>query len=483
MGCCCCGGVGGGIGGGGGGSGGGGDGVCAIEFSEVATNAVVKPLLGEQMGETYSDGEETIVLGAGSLGNVWGGCAGAGAGAGGAPSADDLSAAEFHSCVSKHFRDSFSLAAREDDDASSPSAQPSPAPLSAPVTIEPLVPRAPGAPPVWLSKRREVFRVRFGGACCDVPRNYVFGFSGAAVTLEVDGYHIPGSAAFAQLRAMALGREGAPHAPWRAAHGDDAAGIRAWTRPPPELPWLAPPETMRDRSKMHQVRVEALFQCPAQVLYDVLHDSSYRKVWDDRMLKGERVVELTARADIGYYAAALPPPLSNRDFCNLRTWRELSESEFVIMNYSVQHEACREDAYVRAVSYGSGYLVRAVTAETCMLHSVSHTDMRTSVPAWIINGKIASISCGSIPKLREAAANYRLYQRLKSLPAVPAWRTEVYPADKEERAAAALREAEREARQDVEEACAAAWSGLVLLGGGHCLRQGGSGAAADLLAD
>eukprot|EP01061_Rhynchopus_euleeides_P038020 TRINITY_DN65371_c0_g1_i1.p1 TRINITY_DN65371_c0_g1~~TRINITY_DN65371_c0_g1_i1.p1 ORF type:complete len:431 (+),score=136.25 TRINITY_DN65371_c0_g1_i1:153-1295(+) len=268
---------------------------------------------------------------------------------------------------------------------------------------------------------REVFRVRVNNG---EPKSFVFSYA-QGFSLEVDGYRVPWKEDFKRLRDMALGQEPAPHAEWKLSHADDKNQLKAWTRAPPDLPWLAPPEMMKDKCRINQVRVEAHFDCPARHLYDVMHDAAYRKVWDDKMIEGKKVAELTPRADIGYYAANLPSPLSNRDFCNLRTWMEMPDNEFIIMNYSVKHDDCPEQSLVRASSYGSGYFIKGTSDSTCLMFSVSHTDMKTSVPAWVINGKIGAISCGIIPKLRDAAANYEMYQRLNSLPPVPPWRTPV----------------------------------------------------------
>lgn len=43
----------------------------------------------------------------------------------------------------------------------------------------------------------------------------------------------------------------------------------------------------------------------AETLYDVLHDTSYRRKWDTNMIDTYDIGRLTANADIGYYSCSL----------------------------------------------------------------------------------------------------------------------------------------------------------------------------------
>lgn len=49
---------------------------------------------------------------------------------------------------------------------------------------------------------------------------------------------------------------------------------------------------------------------PAETLYDVLHDTSYRKKWDSNMIETYDIGRLTVNADVGYYSCEQPlrPP-------------------------------------------------------------------------------------------------------------------------------------------------------------------------------
>lgn len=44
----------------------------------------------------------------------------------------------------------------------------------------------------------------------------------------------------------------------------------------------------------------------AETLYDVLHDTSYRKKWDTNMIDTFDIARLTVNADVGYYSCESP---------------------------------------------------------------------------------------------------------------------------------------------------------------------------------
>jgi len=45
----------------------------------------------------------------------------------------------------------------------------------------------------------------------------------------------------------------------------------------------------------------------AETLYDVLHDTHYRKKWDSHMIETYDIGRLTVNADVGYYSCEQPP--------------------------------------------------------------------------------------------------------------------------------------------------------------------------------
>lgn len=126
---------------------------------------------------------------------------------------------------------------------------------------------------------------------------------------------------------------------------------------------------------------------PPRVLYDQLHDASYRATWDTNMIEGFNITTLDPHNDVGYYSAKFPWPLSNRDFCNQRSWMEFSNGEYVIFNHSEPHSSCpvKKD-FVRAQSFLTGYYIQPQPdGDGTLLTYVTHSDPGGSIPKSIIN--------------------------------------------------------------------------------------------------
>lgn len=103
---------------------------------------------------------------------------------------------------------------------------------------------------------------------------------------------------------------------------------------------------------------------PTETMYDVLHDTEYRRKWDSNVIETFDIGKLTVNADVGYYSCKrclvardqeggggllffsfrvssvctgkCPKPLKNRDVITLRSWLPMGR-DYIIMNYSVKH--------------------------------------------------------------------------------------------------------------------------------------------------
>lgn len=71
----------------------------------------------------------------------------------------------------------------------------------------------------------------------------------------------------------------------------DKAETKVWTKPV-------------DGSSFQMVKISTIFtDITAEILYDVLHDPDYRKVWDSHMLDSVEIGILNVCNDVGYYAS------------------------------------------------------------------------------------------------------------------------------------------------------------------------------------
>jgi StAR-related lipid transfer protein 10 len=71
----------------------------------------------------------------------------------------------------------------------------------------------------------------------------------------------------------------------------DKADTRVWTRP-------------IEGCSFQMVKIQTVFpDISSEILYDVLHDPDYRKVWDTHMLESLEIGLLNVNNDVGYYAS------------------------------------------------------------------------------------------------------------------------------------------------------------------------------------
>jgi hypothetical protein len=70
-----------------------------------------------------------------------------------------------------------------------------------------------------------------------------------------------------------------------------------------------------------------ILNCKAEMLYEMLNNHSYRKVWDENMIEGKVIQMITPVDEVGYYAAKAPSPISNRDFVTHRTFRAFKDEK------------------------------------------------------------------------------------------------------------------------------------------------------------
>ncbi|KAI5710197.1 hypothetical protein M8J75_006563 [Diaphorina citri] len=152
--------------------------------------------------------------------------------------------------------------------------------------------------------------------------------------------------------------------------------------------------------------VTAIFpDVEADIIYDVLHDPEYRKVWDTHMIESVDIGNLNPNNDVGYYAMSCPTPMVNRDFVIQRSWLDMGE-EKLILNHSVNHvDYPPRKGYVRATSYLTGFIVRTHNLGS-WLGYVSWCDPQGNLPPWLVNKVTNIFGPKMIKNLLKASRNY-----------------------------------------------------------------------------
>lgn len=117
---------------------------------------------------------------------------------------------------------------------------------------------------------------------------------------------------------------------------------------------------------------------------------------------------LNKHTEVGYYSAKMPATVSNRDFCNLRTWRmDTARKEYIIFNFSVVHPDCPEKkGFVRARSLKSGYYVTEDPSGGCTFTYYSQSDPKGWIPTWVINMLMTKLPPKILDKLHDVCLAY-----------------------------------------------------------------------------
>jgi len=177
---------------------------------------------------------------------------------------------------------------------------------------------------------------------------------------------------------------------------DPKTHIKVMTKPAPDTPIAA-------------IKVETYYEdLEPEVVYDVLHDHRFRKTWDDHMIEGSIVEMIDPTNEVGYYSCKMPFPISNRDYCNHRSWRAFPDRKtWVIFNKSVLHPDCPvEPKFVRGWSFFSGYCVQKREEGGCIMKYYTHNDPRGWLPSWAINFVSSKVAPGLLGQLHTNGLKY-----------------------------------------------------------------------------
>ncbi|XP_047210253.1 START domain-containing protein 10 isoform X2 [Girardinichthys multiradiatus] len=188
---------------------------------------------------------------------------------------------------------------------------------------------------------------------------------------------IPDDSDFSSFKDQCLSTDG-----WNSRY--NKSGVTVWCRE-------------EDSSSVQKIKMRIMCKdVMAETLYDVLHDTSYRKC---------------------------PTPLKDRDFVTMRSWLPLG-NDYMIINYSVKHpQHPPKKDYVRAVSLLTGYLIQSNSSTSSTLYYLTQVDPRGSLPKWVVNRVSQFVAPKAMRKIYKASLKYPEWKR-KHNPTLKPW---MYP--------------------------------------------------------
>jgi len=149
----------------------------------------------------------------------------------------------------------------------------------------------------------------------------------------------------------------------------------------------------------------------AATVFDVVHDTDYRKKWDHDMLSMEEICKVSVNNTVSYYAAKCPTPIKSRDVVFLSSWIAYPSmrepKEYIMINRSVSHtEYPPKKNMVRAISINTGYMITPTGPHSCDFVYLTQFDPRGSIPKWVVNTISEVFLPKAITRIHKASRKY-----------------------------------------------------------------------------
>ncbi|XP_039264918.1 START domain-containing protein 10-like [Styela clava] len=176
-------------------------------------------------------------------------------------------------------------------------------------------------------------------------------------------------------------------------------GIRVCTKP-------------EGNSNIKLMRAKTIFtDVRASTVFDVVHDTDYRREWDKDMIDIYDICKLCVNNTVGYYAVKCPTPIKNRDCVFLCSWIAYPNirdpKEYIMINKSVTHkDHPPKSNIVRAISIVTGYLIRPLGEFKTEFTYLTQFDPRGSLPKWVVNTITQLFTPKVIHRIHKASKRY-----------------------------------------------------------------------------
>jgi len=171
--------------------------------------------------------------------------------------------------------------------------------------------------------------------------------------------------------------------------------------------------------------VAAFDDASAADVFDVVHDTDYRKKWDHDMISMQEICKVSVNNTVSYYAAKCPTPIKSRDVVFLSSWIAYPSmrdpKEYIMMNRSVSHTGFPPvKNMVRAISINTGYMITPTGPNSCNFVYLTQFDPRGSIPKWVVNSISEIFLPKAISRIHKASRKYPEW-KLKHNPGYKPW--------------------------------------------------------------
>nr|CAB3266635.1 PCTP-like protein [Phallusia mammillata] len=149
----------------------------------------------------------------------------------------------------------------------------------------------------------------------------------------------------------------------------------------------------------------------AGTIFDVVHDTEYRRKWDHDMIKMDEVCKICVNNTVSYYAVKCPTPVKPRDVVFLCSWiaypNMREPKEYIMINKSVSHsDFPPKSNMVRAISLVTGYHIRPTGPNSADFTYLTQFDPRGKLPKWVVNKVAEFFTPKVIYRIHKAARKY-----------------------------------------------------------------------------
>lgn len=157
------------------------------------------------------------------------------------------------------------------------------------------------------------------------------------------------------------------------------------------------------------VRCDAIVKGNMEVIFDAIFDLEKRSQWDSIFSRLKILKVFDEQTDAMYSFLKSPPCVTNRDFLQKRSLRRNMRGFDIVIAF-VSYE---DDEFppvkntIRANTVISGYGFKKIDENTTELVTVSQTDVRGSIPVWIINKTAATAPFSWVKRLEKAVKDFQ----------------------------------------------------------------------------